>query len=141
MAREPSRWTLFAACLLGLGSVMRFFDAVWAFQYHGPLPADFEGAIFGRNLKSYAWVWIAVSAILLVSACLVLAGLRVGRWIGVVAAAISALTAFAWMPFYPIWSWVYVGIAGLVTYALTVHGGSSVGPSTYRSDSLEARTT
>jgi hypothetical protein len=58
---------------------------------------------------------------------------------GVAAAVISALTAVAWMPYYPIWSCVYVGIAGLVTYALTVHGGSRVGPSAYPSGSLEAR--
>jgi len=86
-------------------------------------------------------VVIAVAAILLVSACLVLAGSQLGRWMGIAAAAISALTAFAWMPYYPVWSCVYVGIAGLVTYALTVHGGSRVGPSTYTSDSREARTT
>jgi hypothetical protein len=120
---------------------MRFFDAIWAFQYHGPLPADFEGAIFGHSLKTYAWVWIAVAAILLVSAGLVLAGTQLGRWMGIAAAAISALTAVAWMPFYPVWSCVYLGIAGFVIYALTVHGGPGVEPQTYTSDSVAARTT
>jgi hypothetical protein len=139
MDREPSGWILLAAALLGLGAVMRFFDAIWAFQYDGPLPNNFEGAIFGQSLKSYAWVWIAVSAILLVSAALVLGGSQLGRWTGIVAAAISAVTAFAWMPYYPIWSWVYVGIAGLVTYALTVHGAPRIAPGTpAATESLDA---
>jgi|SRR5689334_5198478 hypothetical protein len=139
MERKPSGWVLFAACLLGLGAVMRFFDAIWAFQYHGPLPENFQGAIFGQNLKSYAWVWIVVAAILLVSAILVLNGSQLGRWVGIAAAAISAITAFAWMPFYPVWSLVYIVLAGFVTYALTVYGGAKAAPLTEASDRSPAR--
>ena len=40
-----------------------------------------------------------------------------------VSSSIGALSAMTWMPYYPIWSLTYVGIAVLVFYALARHGG------------------
>jgi hypothetical protein len=39
----------------------------------------------------------------------------------IVAAAVGGVTAMTWMPYYPVWSMVYVGVAVLVIYALVVH--------------------
>jgi len=33
------------------------------------------------------------------------------------------ISAFWWMPFYPVWSLAYVGIGVLVVYGLAAHGG------------------
>jgi len=38
-----------------------------------------------------------------------------------VAAGIGAVTAITWMPYYPVWSLVYVLIAGMVIYGLAAH--------------------
>ena len=46
-------WVIFAATMLGIAGVMRIFDAIWAFTYHGVLPQNLEGAIFGHSLKTY----------------------------------------------------------------------------------------
>ena len=35
-----SGWVDFAALMLAIAGVMRFFDALWAFRYHGQLPDD-----------------------------------------------------------------------------------------------------
>jgi hypothetical protein len=45
------------------------------------------------------------------------------RWIGLIAATIAAVTAMVWMPYYPVWTLVYVGMAVLTFYALAKHGG------------------
>ena len=45
------------------------------------------------------------------------------RWIGLFAAGIGAVSAIAWIPYYPVWSVVYIGMGVLVIYALAVHGG------------------
>jgi hypothetical protein len=45
---------------------------------------------------------------------------NVGRWTGIVAAALGALGATTWLPYYPIWSLLYIGLAFIVIYALTV---------------------
>ena len=31
-------WVMFAAIVLGVAGIMRIFDAIWAFRYHGAVP-------------------------------------------------------------------------------------------------------
>jgi membrane protein implicated in regulation of membrane protease activity len=102
---------------------MKVFDAIWAFRYHGVLPTNLEAAIFGHSLKTYGWVDIVVAAILIICGFLVISGSGIARWVGIVAAVIAGISAIWWMPFYPVWSFVYIFIAALVIYALTVYGG------------------
>jgi hypothetical protein len=66
-----------------------------------------------------------VAAVLIICAFLVLSGSQVGRWVGIVAGAISCITAIWWMPFYPIWSLTYVAIGVLVIYALGAYEGTA----------------
>ena len=33
-------WIIFAAIVLAVAGIMRIFDAIWAFRYHGVLPAE-----------------------------------------------------------------------------------------------------
>jgi hypothetical protein len=55
--RSPGR-VVFAAVVLGVAGIMRIFDAVWAFRFHGALSAGLEGAIFGhRPTARSAWWW------------------------------------------------------------------------------------
>jgi hypothetical protein len=116
-------WRLFAAFILMFAGVMRFFDALWAFRYKGALPEGLQNATFGDNLKTYGWVYLVVGVILLVAGIRVLYGGQIARWTGIVAAAIGGLSAMAWLPYYPIWSLIYVAIAVLTMYALITHGG------------------
>ena len=83
-----------------------------------------EAAIFGHSLKTYGWVDFIVAAILIICSFAVIAGSGFARWIGIIAAAIAAISAIWWMPFYPVWSLVYIILAFLVIYALAVYGGS-----------------
>ena len=118
-------WVTFAAIVLGVAGIMRIFDAIWAFRYHGVLPENFEAAIFGHGLKTYGWIYLVVAAVLIVSAVLVLSGSQVARWAGVVAGAIIAISAIWWMPYYPVWSLAYIAIGAVVIYALVVYGGKA----------------
>ena len=118
-------WVTFAAIVLGVAGIMRIFDAIWAFRYHGVLPENFEAAIFGHSLKTYGWIYLVVAAVLIVSAVLVLSGSQAARWVGVVAGAIIAISAIWWMPYYPVWSLAYIAIGAVVIYALVVYGGKA----------------
>jgi hypothetical protein len=122
MDERGSGWLAFAGIMLIVEGVMRFFDAIWAFSYHGVLPSDLEGAIFGHSLKTYGWVYLAVAVILVLAGFGVFARSQAARWIGVFAAAIAAISAIWWMPFYPIWALTYIAISALVLYALIVYG-------------------
>jgi hypothetical protein len=87
------------------------------------LPANLEGAVFGHSLKTYGWVDLVVAVILIACAFAVFAGKAFGRWVGIFAAAIAAISAIWWMPYYPVWAFTYIVIAALVIYALAAYGG------------------
>jgi hypothetical protein len=125
MDRRGGGWVVFAAIVLGVAGVMRFFDAIWAFSYHGVLPENLEGAIFGHSLKTYGWVYLVVAVVLLLCGFLVLTGSQLGRWVGIAAGAIGCISAIWWMPYYPIWSLTYIVIGALVIYALAAYGGKA----------------
>jgi len=118
-----SGWLFFAGTVLGLAGLMRLVDAGWAFAYNGALPEKLQDAVLGSNLTTYAWVYLVVGLVLLASSFMILRRSQFARWIGYIAATVGALSALTWMPYYPIWSMTYIGIAVLTFYALAQHGG------------------
>jgi len=126
MDEKGDGWILFAAIVLGVAGVMRIFDAIWAFSYHGVLPENLEGAIFGHSLKTYGWVYLIVGVVLILCAFALFAQSQIARWVGVAAGAVGAISAVWWMPYYPIWSFTYVALGALVIYALAAHGERTV---------------
>jgi hypothetical protein len=120
---EPSGWLFFAGTILGLAGLMRIIDAIWAFQYNGDLPAGLQDGVIGEKLDNYAWAWLIVGVILILSSFMLITGSQFARWVGFIAATLGALSGIVWMPYYPVWGLVYVGTAVLVFYALAAHGG------------------
>jgi len=118
-----SGWRFFAGTVLGIAGIMRFFDAIWAWRYHGAVPNDLEAAIFGHSLKTYGWVYFIVAIILIASSFGVIVGSQLSRWIGIIAGGILAISSIWGMPYYPIWSLTYIAIGALVIYALVAYGG------------------
>ena len=130
---EPvSGWMLFAGTVLGLAGLMRLLDSFWAFRYDGALPDALKDGLLGDKLTTYAWVWLIVAVLLIVSSWLLLYRSQFARWVGFVAATIGALSAMTWMPYYPIWSMTYVAMFVLTFYALAAHGGGGERPLTLR---------
>jgi hypothetical protein len=116
-------WLLFAGVVLMTAGVMRFFDAIWAWTYNGPLPGNLQQALFGRSLTTYGWIWLIVAVILFGSGLAVMMRSQLARWVGIAAGALGAISAIWWMPYYPVWSFVYIATGMLVIYALAAHGG------------------
>ena len=123
MEPKGSGWRFFAGTVLGITGIMRFFDAIWAWRYHGVVPDGLEGALFGHSLTTYGWVYFIVALILIGSSFGVLTGSQFSRWIGVIAGGILAISAVWWLPYYPVWSLAYIAIGILVIYGLVVYGG------------------
>ena len=122
-APRGAGWLFFAGTVLGLAGLMRIIDAIWAFTYNGALPENLQDGVLGSSVTNYAWLWLIVGIVLLGASLLILTGSQLARWIGYAAATIGALSAMTWMPYYPIWSLTYVGIAVLTFYALARYGG------------------
>ena len=123
MDNDGRGWLVFAAVVLGVAGIMRIFDGIWAFRYKGAIPDNLQNSLLGTNLKNYGWLWLIVGILLILCALGVMARSQISRWIGVFAGAVIAVSAIWWMPYYPIWSLLYIGIGILVIYALVVEGG------------------
>ncbi len=126
MDEKGEGWLFFAAIVLGIAGIMRIFDAIWAFSYHGALPENLENAIFGHSLKTYGWVYLVVGIVLIICAGGVIARSQISRWFGIFAGAVMAISAIWWMPYYPVWSLTYIVVGILVIYGLAVYGEREV---------------
>ena len=115
-------WLMFAGIVLMIAGVMRLFDAIWAWTYNGALPSNLQSALLGHSLTTYGWVWLVIAIILFVAGLGVIVRQQFARWFGIVAAALAAISAIWWMPYYPIWSFTYIIIAMFVIYALAAYG-------------------
>ena len=120
--RTGDGWLLFAGIVLMTAGVMRLFDSIWAFSYSGKVPDNLQNALLGHSLTTYGWVWLFIAIILFGSGLAVMVRSQLARWIGIIAGAIGAISAIWWIPYYPIWSLIYIFIGVLVIYALAAYG-------------------
>jgi len=120
--RTGDGWLLFAGIVLMTAGVMRLFDSIWAFSYSGKVPDNLQNALLGHSLTTYGWVWLFIAIILFGSGLAVMVRSQFARWIGIIAGAIGAISAIWWIPYYPIWSLIYIFIGVLVIYALAAYG-------------------
>jgi hypothetical protein len=114
-------FTMYAAILLMING---------SFQILAGLAGIFENEFYVRTpnyfleLDASAWGWIHLlwGVFVLIGGLGLLAGSLWGRTLGVIAAAGSMLTNFAFIPVYPVWSIVVIAIDIGVIWALTAHG-------------------
>jgi hypothetical protein len=126
-----SDWLTFSAVVLIIAGILRVIDAIWAFSYHGALPDGLQGALLGHSLATYGWLWLIAGVILIGSGALLFGpsdrpSTEIARWVGIIAASLGAISAMFVMPYYPVWSLLYVIIAVMVVYGLVVgYGGKA----------------
>ena len=87
------------------------------------MPDRLQDAVLGSDLDTYGWLWIAVGVLLILVSFGIVARSQLSRWIGYVAAVVLGVSATFWLPYYPVWSLIYVAIAVMVFYALARYGG------------------
>jgi len=119
-----SGWLTFSAVVLVIAGIMRVIDAIWAFGYHGAIPDGLQGALLGHSLATYGWIWLLTGVILIAAGALVLGpsdrpSAEISRWVGIIAAALGAISAAFVMPYYPVWALLYIILAILVIYGLS----------------------
>jgi hypothetical protein len=122
---KRSGWLTFAGVLLIVTGIMRILDSIWAFHYNGTVVDKLHGAILGHSLTTYALIWLIVGITSVVTGYLVMRpgslSAEMSRRVGIGVAGFNAILATSWMPYYPVWSLVYIGMGIVVIYALLVH--------------------
>jgi hypothetical protein len=81
-----------------------------------------ENYVFELDPTAWGWIHLIVGIVVLLAGFGILAGQTWGRVVGVVLALISALTNFAFIPFYPFWSILIIALNVFVIWALLAHG-------------------
>ena len=78
--------------------------------------------VFEFDATTWGWIHLVLGLIVVAVGFGVLAGQTWGRVGGVVVAACSALSNFAFLPYYPFWSLLVIALDVCVIWALIAHG-------------------
>lgn len=114
-------WATFAAVMLMMAG---FFHAV------AGLVALFEDTfyvvgrewIFEFDVTAWGWIHLIWGVVLVLAGFGIFSGNVAARTAGVIAAGLSALVNFAWLPYQPVWGSIMIAVCVAVIWALTVHG-------------------
>jgi hypothetical protein len=123
--RAPSAWavgwTMFAAIMMimiGSFHVIAGLIAIIDDEFYVVAPQY----IFQFDATTWGWIHLLVGIAVVVSGVYLFTGAVLARTVGVILAVISAVTGFAWLPWYPVWGIIIIAIAVSVIWALTAHG-------------------
>ena len=124
MSNQPSGaavgWIGFAGFMLILGGTFAMLAGLAAL-----INPDFYTAtdsVIEQSAETWGWWHLIVGAVIFFSGFGVFSGNVLARTVGVIAATVSAISAFVWMPIYPIWGITLITIDIAIIWALTAHG-------------------
>ena len=109
-------WWVFAGMLLGIGGVL---NVIYGIAAIGDSKFFTENATYIlSNLNTWGWVTLAIGVLQLVAAVSLFSGGGFGRFVGIVAAALSAIAALLSLPAYPFWSLCIFALSIIVLHDL-----------------------
>ena len=127
MAGQPvptpaSGWVTFAGWMLLLAGLWQGFIG-----FLGVVSGDFfiqgQDYVLQLDVTTWGWIHMVVGVLLFVVGCFVFVGKSWATVVGIVAASVSALTLFAWLPWYPLFAISVLVIDLLIIFGLAAHGG------------------
>ncbi len=78
--------------------------------------------VFQFDRTTWGWIHLILGIVVVLAGFGVFSGAVWARTVGVILGVVSAIAAFAWLPYYPIWSVAIIAVAIAVIWALTAHG-------------------
>jgi hypothetical protein len=79
-------------------------------------------SVFKWSAGTWGWWHLIIGAVVFFAGFGVFSGNVLARTIGVIGATLSAISAFVWMPIYPVWGILIIAMDFAVIWALTSHG-------------------
>jgi hypothetical protein len=78
-----------------------------------------ENYLFALDVGTWGWIHLIWGVIVLLAGFSVLSGQTWARAVGTIIAIVSAIQAFAFIPYQPFWSIIVISLSVLVIWALT----------------------
>ena len=75
--------------------------------------------IFAFDIGTWGWIHLIWGVVVLLAGFAVLSGQTWARVVGTIIAIVSAIQAFAFIPYQPFWSIIVISLSVLVIWALT----------------------
>jgi hypothetical protein len=123
--RQPSGaavgWTMFAAfmmILIGSFHAIAGLAGILENEFYAVTP----NYVFEFDATTWGWIHLIGGIIVLLAGFGLFSGAVWARTVGVIVATISAIVAFAWIPWYPLFSIAIIAVDVAVIWALTAHG-------------------
>lgn len=116
-------WVNFAGVMLVLLGSFHAIEGLVALFRDEVFVVGRRGLVVNADYTVWGWAHLAFGVLtVLVGSCL-LAGQMWARIVAVIVAALSAIANVAFLPAYPVWSALMIGIDIIIIWAITVHGG------------------
>lgn len=110
--------TVFAGVLLLVGGVLGILQGASALAKDKVYIAT-ASYLYQFDLTGWGWVQIVLGAVAVVVGGGLLADQGWARWTGVVIAALSLVGQFLWLPYFPLWAIVVMGVDIFIIWGLT----------------------
>jgi hypothetical protein len=119
ITKKGTGWIGFAGIVLIIAGFFDIISGLWALDNKDRAVSEI---LYESNLETWGWIYLIVGIVIVIAGIGVFQRAQWARWIGILAAMIGIVVEFFWMFATPGRSLVYIVIAGMVIYALTVYG-------------------
>lgn len=124
--REPSGaavgWIMFAGFMMILAGSFSMLSGLGAILNPSSLGGVATDSILEQSADTWGWWHLLIGLVVFLAGFGVFKGNVLARTVGVIAASLSAISAFMWMPLAPWWGIIVIFVDVSVIWALTVHG-------------------
>jgi hypothetical protein len=115
-------WIAFAAVMLILLGMFHVLQGIVAIAKDELYVVTSSGLAVDVDYTTWGWTHLIAGVIVILAGIGIFAGQMWARVVGTVIAVLSALINMVFLPAYPFWSMLMIGLCVLVVMALTVHG-------------------
>jgi hypothetical protein len=114
--------TVLAGVLMMLGGAWEFLTGLAVAIKHGFFHSVSNTYAYHWNIQSWGWTMLAIGAVVFAAGVCVLLRMTWARVVGVILASFSAISAFLFLPYYPVWAIILVAIDVYIIWALVSVG-------------------
>jgi hypothetical protein len=114
--------TVLAGVLMMIGGIWDFLIGISAVLRGGFYVHVNSTYAYHWNVNSWGWTHLVLGAVVFAAGVGVLLGMVWARVVGVILATLGAISAFLFLPYYPIWGIILVAMYVFIIWALVAQG-------------------
>ena len=108
--------------MVGLFHAIQGFVALLSDDFYAATP----NYIFRLDLTTWGWIHLLLGLLVIAAGAGLFFGQTWARALAIIAASVSMLGNFAWLPNYPIWGLTLIALDVFIIWAVIVHGRAFV---------------